>query len=393
MFTSKSLSARPFATLRVLPIAAVMSLSLGAGCKKKDKKEAPPKKEAVESKKAPSAAPAPREAVAEDGSAWLEVVGMMPDGANNVVGINLASIRRGPFWKDIQEEMQKSEDAKKFLAAMKRCGVSESDIERVAIGGGTQGLASGVIALSGKGIGSKTKIKCLLGEVQAVAEAKMAAKKKKKRRKKSKANKQKEVYFSAVKVGGHDAFELDGDKLGFSPQPGSPSGKLFFIPVDDNRLALVPAGQEKGMARRLGPNAGPISRTLAGFKSKVGSSGDVMLLGLPERSIQHALQSQGIQGLQSYRAGVDLSKGVAVKISLSMAQAEQAKQAASLITSKVNEQKPMLGFLSLPPTLLDSLKVTASGKEVLATLKLSSKEVGAVRSALQRQAAGQAGAQ
>lgn len=370
--------------LLMLPAIALLSLGLGSGgCKKKEKKEAPaankevaPKKEEV---KAPE--PAAQARAADPNGAWLEVVGLMPDGANNVLGLDFAKVRKSPFWKDIQKTMNDSEDGKRLLAAMKRCGVSEQDFGRFAVGGGAEGFGSGVMVLSGNDLGNPTKVKCMLGEVQAEAERQNAKKGKKK------AKKAAEPFYTASKKNGHDVFEVDGSKLGLDNQPAATSGKVHVIVVDKNRVAVVPDKQINGALRRLAADAGPTSKTLASLKDKVGSDGTLVVFGLADANIRQMMSAQGINGLKDYRAAIDLGKGVNVDIDLFMKEAGAAKAAAKTILAKINEQKPMLAFLSLPPTLLDTLKVEPKGSDVALSLRLSEKDVGALRSVVEQQAA------
>lgn len=382
------------ALVRVLPIAVTMGLGLGAGCKKKDKKVEPKKDAAAALEKAKAAAKkqaAPVALNAASGADWMGVVSLMPDGVNSVLGINVDKIRKTPFWKDIRDGFTSGDQGKELMAAMKRCGLGEADLSRMGVGGGVSGFGTGVVAISGKGIGNKTKVKCLLGEAQTAAAK--ANKDSAPAKTKKDAAKAKVEFFKSTQIGGKDAFEIDPSKLGLENQAATPDGKMFVVLVDENRVALAPQGMEKGLAARLKPGAEPISRTLAGLKDKVSSSGGaIMVLGYPDRNLRHMLEGQGVKGIKSYRASVDLSKGVGLNIDLAMRDATLAKESAKVITTKVNEQKPMLGFLSLPPTLLDSLKVQAKGTDVQATLKLTEKEVGAVRSMMEKQAAaGQAG--
>lgn len=372
--------------VRMLPAIALLSLGLGAGCKKKDKKEAPAAKDAVANKEAKApAAEAPAPAAAATG-AWLEVVGLMPDGANNVMGLNFEKLRKSPFWKDIKGAMEGSEDGKRLLSAMKGCGLSEQDLNRLAVGGGAQGFGSGVVVMAGNDLGNPEKIKCMLGQVQAEAQRQDANKGKKKGKKAAAKKKDAEPFFTAGKKNGHDVFELDAAKLGLENQVAA-QGKVHVISVDKNRVAIVPDKQINGALARLATDAAPVSATLTSIKDRVGSDGTLVVLGLADATVREMMTAQGITGLKSYRAAIDLNKGVSLDVGLAMNEAGAAKAAAKTILAKINEQKPMLAFLSLPPTLLDSLKVEPKGADVALSLRLSEKQVGALRSVVEQQAA------
>lgn len=363
------------AVLRMLPVAALLSLSVGSGCKKKGKKGA--EKDAPVAKKAEEKKTEKRAAPAAAGAGWLGLVSLMPEGSNSVLGLHVDALRKSPFWKDIEGAMGKDDDGKKVLAAMKRCGLSYGDLSRVAVGGGTDGFGSGALVLSGKEIGDAKKIKCILDAAKAEAKA---------RGKKIPG----ELYTTAKKDG-FDVYTLDGAKLDVELGSGGPQGKIHLIAVDAGRVVVA---QEKHLAavmNRLKPKALPVVNSLSPIKEHLNPSGAVVVMGLPDKNMKNMLSSNGVDGLRSFRAAFDLKKGVGLKLSLDMEKKEQATATAKMIDTKLNEQKPMLAFLSLPPTLLDSLKVVANGSSVDASLQLSSKEVGAVRSVVEKQAAAAAG--
>lgn len=368
------------AVLRMLPVAALLSLSVGSGCKKKEKKTAA--KDAPVAKKAEEKKMEKRAAPAAAGAGWLGLVSLMPEGSTNVVGLHLDALRKSPFWKDVEGQMVKDQQGKKILSVMKQCKLSFDDISRVAVCDGADGFGSGSFVLSGKDVGNTTKIKCVLEAVKTQAQADAKAKGEKLTG---------EVYKSSKKEG-RDIYTVDSSKLGLENRPGVPQGNVHLLVVDAGRIVVAQDKQLDAVMKRLAPKAAPLSSSFAPLQKHLNPSGSVIVVGVPDQEMKKMMSSNGVNTVHNYRLSLDLTKGLGLSADLEMGKKEQAEKTAKMFSAKINEQKPMLAFLSLPPTLLDSLKIVAQGPTVHASLQLTTKEVGALRSVLEKRAAGAAGA-
>lgn len=269
---------------------------------------------------------------------------LIPEQATIMVGIDVAGLMKTKLYTDNKAEFEKQSEYKEMAEAAKGCNLDpETALTSVLVG--TDGKANFVAVLKGAGLGEEKNLTC-------IAE-------------KGKEKNGGKVPFTIADDGGKKALKMEGDKgTGYIVD-----GSTLVIVSTPWAAAVKDLMDGKGKAAVDGPNKDLFARA--------DQSKHIWGAGLVPAEMAGGAKSMGAEP-KDVSGSFDLSDGVAMKLAVGLASADQAKE----LKKKADEAMPgakigaaMFGLAKA----VETLKVDTKDNLLTVEAAISNDELKAVK--------------
>lgn len=275
---------------------------------------------------------------------------LIPADAVAVFGFELDPLRNSPIGPVLHAAMQSDADMRAMLASVPSCNVDLANLRGVfAMDPDADDKLMAVV--ESPNIGDEDTVRCIDKEF-------------------TKATGGKEGIL---------LFETKGD-IRATPQEGGG----YLIILNENAIAVVNKQWETTVFAAIDtPSSRDTTTPLAKSIEHVDPKTDMWFaMALSDSDRANFAEVEGADGLAVVSATADLSSGMKLDIGLDARDAANAKVLEGSISKMLAEVKPGLADAGMPPTLLDTLKVSTKDAHVSATFDLGKDVLPAVITAM-----------
>ncbi len=265
---------------------------------------------------------------------------LIPEQATIMGGIDVAGLMKTKLYTDNKAEVEKQREYKEVADAAKACNLDpEKAIASILFG--TDGKDGVAAVITGDGIGDEKNLTCVADKAQETNNGKAP--------------------FTIVDEGGKKILKMDDGKgQGFIVD-----GRTIVFASEPWKAAVKDLIDGKGKAATDGPNKDLFARA--------DQSKHIWGAGVIPAEVAGAGKGAGVDAKDA-SGSLDLSDGLAVKATVTVASAEQAEAAKK----KADENMPLLkagaGMFGLTKAV-DSISVTAKGAQISVEAAISNDEI------------------
>jgi hypothetical protein len=270
---------------------------------------------------------------------------LIPEQATIMAGIDVAGLMKTRLYTDHKADLEKQAEWKEVAEAAKGCNLDpEKAVASVLIG--TDGKDGVAAVITGDGIGDEKNLQCV-------------------------ADKAKE------KNGGKAPFTIvdEGGKKTLKSDDGKGTGWI----VDGRTIAFASKPWEtavkdlidgKGKPATDGPNKDLFARA--------DQSKHIWAAGLVPADAAGAAKGMGADP-KDFSGSFDLSNGLAVKATVSLASAEQAEALKKKADEGIGMLKGLAPMMGLPPKVADSVSVSTKGAMISVEASITNDDIKALK--------------
>ncbi len=266
---------------------------------------------------------------------------LIPEQATIMVGIDVGGLMKTKLYTDNKAEFEKQSEYKEMADAAKACNLDpEKALSSILIG--TDGKANVVAVLKGEGLGVEANLNC-------IAE-------------KGKEKNGGKVPFTIADDGGKKILKMEGDK-----------GTGYI--VDGTTLVFASAAwtgavkdliDGKGKPAIDGPNKDLFARA--------DQSKHIWAAGLVPAELAGGAKSVGAEP-KDMSGSLDLSDGIAIKLAVGLASADQAKELKKKADEAMPGAKIGAAMVGLPAKAVETIKIDTKDNQITLEASLTNDDI------------------
>lgn len=266
---------------------------------------------------------------------------LIPEQATIMGGIDVAGLMKTKLYTDNKAEVEKQREYKEVADAAKACNLDpEKAIASILFG--TDGKDGVAAVITGDGIGDEKNLTCVADKAKEKNNGKAP--------------------FTIVDEGGKKILKMDDGKgQGFIVD-----GRTIVFASEPWKAAVKDLIDGKGKAATDGPNKDLFARA--------DQSKHIWGAGIIPAEMAGAGKGAGVDPKDA-SGSLDMSDGLAIKATVTVASAEQAEAAKKKADEGIGMLKGLAPMMGLPPKVADSISVTAKGAQISVEASITNDDI------------------
>ena len=269
-----------------------------------------------------------------------DAVKLIPDSAEMIFGVNPKAVTGSDVYKTYSEKIP-DDGLKKATTALEGCNLSIDSLDALVVGVSMDENAT--VVVSGKGIGNKENVVCLIDKMAEESGSEEKA--------------------EVTSVDGKDVVEQE-------------DGRVYL--VNENTIAFATKGWQDAVAELIDGKGKPATEnSLKDLYGKADTKAAVWMLGNVPADV--AKQAEGMAkasaAVKSFVGKIDLSSGFGLELIAVFADDAGATEAATELTALVEQFGPMAG--EEMAGVVKSVKIEASGSDLNLSVAASMDDIAA----------------
>lgn len=271
---------------------------------------------------------------------------LIPEQASVLISVDVGGLFKTKAYQD-NKALVESGEAKEMLEAAKACNLDPTTLGTILIGTDAKDPTPNVTAvITGANIGDEKVLTCISDKAK---------------------EKSGEAPFTIADEGGKKILKMKGDEgVGYILD-----AKTVVIATKDWAAATKELIEGKGKSAADGANKDLFGR--ADQKKHIWFAGI-----LPESALA-GLKGSPADGLKDFSGSLDLTSGLAVNVTVGVADEAKAKEMKGQIDMQWPMAKGMAGMFGVPQPVVDSVKFDQSGSSLSVSASISDADMKAIQ--------------